>query len=504
MWTILTRGCLRVSDAGPSGTPAAVATSGAESPAPASSVPSTSSASGSNSPSSAPTFAHGVATGDVSSTGFVLWARASPSDSAAHHAHVRWSVRSADGTGGQAGSARVDREHDFVARVKVDGLQPNTEYRVVVEALGDRGVATTRTLPHRADRIRIAVTCCSRWGWPGFSRYGAVADAEPDVVVHLGDYIYEVGEVTAAGRTTPAHECTTLDDYRARYATHRLDPELLRLHAAVPFLAIWDDHEVVDNAPDDEGRERRLAGEQAWREWMPVDPDSPALDRVRSIDGLVDLFVLDARYEGRKPVDTDGPRVDRAAGPLLGDAQWERLERAVEDSRAPWFLLANQVQISPMTLAWVPSVRRPPLRRVVNPDQWDGFPDERRRLAELLRRVHGRPVILSGDLHAGWSRQLLLPDVAPGPIAHEFTAPSISGSSYADAIRQRTHLPEWFIRRVLLLLNPGIDHLELGRHGFLVLDITPDELRVTFEYHDGTTVVRTLRADPKDDPPMIG
>jgi alkaline phosphatase D len=440
-------------------------------------------------------FGHGVATGDVSSTGFVVWTRARPLDPSLHHGHVRWSVWTADGTRVQAGSVRVDREHDFVTHVRVDGLRPGTGYHVVVEALGDRATAATRTLPDRADRLRVAVTCCSRWGWPGFSRYGDVADAHPAMVLHLGDYIYEIGESTPAGPTTPAHDCTTLDDYRARYANHRLDPELRRLHASTPFLSLWDDHEVVDNAPDDEGRARRLAGEQAWREWMPVDPTTDGLDRVRSIDGLVDVVLLDARYGGRLPVDTDGPRVRRAVGPLLHDGQWDQLERAVEHSRAPWFVVANQVQVSPMTLAWVPSLRRPPFRRVVNPDQWDGFPDERRRLAELLTRVHGRPVILSGDLHAGWSRALLLPDVAPDPVAHEFTAPSISGVSYAGAIRKRTHLPEWFVRWVLLRLNPGVDHLELERHGFLVLDITPDEFTVTFRYHDGTTVVRTLHAD---------
>jgi alkaline phosphatase D len=438
---------------------------------------------------------HGVATGDVSSTGFVMWTRARPVDPDLLHAHVRWSVWTPNGTQVRAGSVRVDDEHDYIAHVRVDDLEPDTRYHVVVEALGDRVVADTHTLPDRTDRLHVAVACCSRWGWPGFSRYGAIADAEPDVVLHLGDYIYEIGEDTEAGPTTPPHDCTTLDDYRARYASHRSDPDLQRLHASTPFLSIWDDHEVVDNAPDDEGRARRAAGEQAWREWMPVDPATDGLDRVRSIDGLVDVVLVDARYGGRDPVDTDGPRVRRAAGPLLSDAQWARLEHAVEHSHAPWFILANQVQVSPMTLAWAPSIRWPPFRRVVNPDQWDGFPDERRRLAELLARVHGRPVILSGDLHAGWSRELLLPDVAAGPIAHEFTAPSISGSSYAEAIRQRTHLPEWFVRWVLLRLNPGIDHLELDRHGFLDLDITPDELTATFRYHDGTTYVRTLHAD---------
>ena len=317
----------------------------------------------------------------------------------------------------------------------------------------------------------------------------------PDVVLHLGDYIYEVGETPPSGvATDPPYDCVTLDDYRRRYRQHRTHPAVQQLHAAVPFLAIWDDHEVADNAPEPGAAERRRAGQRAWLEWMPTraTPDDPRLARRADIDGLLTLAVVDSRFRRRPAVDTDGPSTDRPDTPLLGDEQWQLVEAAAE-SDAPWLLVANQVHVSPMVLAWVPAWRWPPWRAVINPDQWDGFPRERQRLTDVLRSARGRPVVLSGDLHAGWSRELRDGDRA---VAHELTAPSISGTSYATAVRQRTGMPGWLLHRLLDRFNPGIDHLDLRRHGFLVVDVTPDTLTATFVHHDGTRVTRTLGDRP--------
>ncbi|MAT05333.1 MAG: hypothetical protein CL424_09865 [Acidimicrobiaceae bacterium] len=438
-------------------------------------------------------FRSGLATGDVDTTSVVLWTRAAPPAAIGPTSRgpLRWSLWTEGGDQVEAGVAEVGPEHDHTCHVRVGGLEPGTTYHVVFEAFGSRITGTTTTLPTNATRFRIAVACCSRWGWPGFETYGRIDREEPDLVLHVGDYIYEIGETTPTGRMTdPPHDCTTLDDYRRRHAQHRTDDGLRRLHANRPFLAVWDDHEVIDNAPDDESMARRAAGIQAWQEWMPVDPDAAGLDRVRSIGGLIDLVVVDARFGGRLPTDTDGPSVGRADGPILSDAQWELVERAVEASTAPWFVVANQVQVSPMTLAYAPALQWPPWRRVVNPDQWDGFPAERRRLADLLGRAHGRPVIVSGDLHAGWSRGFL--DDAGTSIAHEFTSPSISGVTYAEAVHDRTRLPSGLVHTILTRLNPGIDHLDLDRHGFLLLDVTADTLTTTFVHTDGTRVVRTL------------
>jgi hypothetical protein len=111
--------------------------------------------------------------------------------------------------------------------------------------------------------------------------------------------------------------------------------------------------------------------------------------------------------------------------------------------------------------------------------------------------AHGRSTVQipvtheSGDLHAGWARWLGDGD---GTVAHEFTAPSMSGTTFAEAVRGETGLPAWIVDRLIRRLNPGIDHVDLRRHGFLVVDVTRDDLTATFVHHDGTRVARTLHS----------
>lgn len=407
---------------------------------------------------------------------------------------VTWSVWTEDGRPIDRGRTWTTPDTDHTCTVTVDGLTPGTDYHYVFEANGDRIVGRTRTLPGIADSFRLAVACCSRWGWPGFDDYARILTESPDLVLHLGDYIYEVGEHPPAGPTTePPHDCETLDDYRRRYRQHRSHPAVQRLHATVPVLAVWDDHEVADNSPDDPDGERRRAGQRAWREWMPTRATAtePELDRHIRVDGVLDLVLVDTRFGGRPPVDTDGPSTSRPDTALLTEAQWNQIESAAATD-SPWFVLANQVQVAPLTLGWLPAIRWPPRRRIVNPDQWDGFPAERRRLVGLLDRVRSSPVLLSGDLHAGWARRLLDGDRT---VAHEYTVPSISGTTFAEAVRSQTCLPAWIVDLLIRRLNPGVDHVDLRRHGFLVVDVTPDQFAVTFVHHDGTRVARTLRSE---------
>jgi alkaline phosphatase D len=437
------------------------------------------------------TFRCGVASGDPTATSIVLWSRVHDRDGAPMS--VAWSIWTEDGRPVDRGQVWASRDTDHTCKVDVTGLSPGTGYHYVFEANGDRIVGRTRTLPVVADSFRFAVACCSRWGWPGFDGYAAILAESPDLVVHLGDYIYEIGETPPDGPITdPPHDCETLGDYRRRYRQHRGHPAVQRLHAAVPVLAVWDDHEVTDDAPGDPTGQRRAAGQRAWREWMPTRAtrQAPRLDRHLRIERLLDLALVDARFGGRPAVDTSGPSTARPDTRLLTDAQWETVGAAVATD-APWCVIANQVQVAPLTLGWIPALRWPPWRRIVNPDQWDGFPAERRRLVERLAQVQGTPVLLSGDLHAGWARRLLDGDRT---VAHEFTAPSISGTTFAEAVREQTGLPAWFVDWLIRRFNPGVDHVDLSRHGFLVVDVTCDELTVSFVHDDGTRVTRGLRS----------
>jgi alkaline phosphatase D len=446
-----------------------------------------------------------VASGDVEQRTVTIWAR--PADTMTGRP-VEWFVHPVSGepdAQAQSGVVTASPGFDHAVHVTVDGLKPGTEYRFGFR-IGDESIeGRTQTLPERADQLRFVVACCSRWGWPGFERYAAIVEEGAAFVLHLGDYVYESGTTSPAGGTPdPPRECVTLDDYRRRYRQHRLDAGLQRLHANVPFIATWDDHEVVNNAPAAESPARRRAGQQAWREWLPMrwpEPDGAGGDRIDvpndrllSVGGLVDLAMVDTRFGGRREAVTDGPEIDPDHGPILNDGQWTGLAHFASRAAAPWFVVASQVQVGPMTLGWLPALRRRPWRRIVNPDQWDGHPAERQRLYGLLARSAGRPVILSGDLHSSWSRVL-----GDGQeIAHEFTAPSISGDSYGAAFRAGTKLPSAVLRVAMRLFNRGIDLLDLDRHGYLVCDVSAESFTTTFvlgRSHDGEVerIDRTLR-----------
>lgn len=441
-------------------------------------------------------FASGVTSGDVDATSVVLWTRIHGAGTA--HRTVHWSLARAGGTPVRSGTVDARASGDHTVRVVVDGLEPGSdyEYEFTCGAATVRG--RTRTLPDAAERFRFAVGCCSRWGWPGFELFDAIAAEQPDLLLHLGDSIYEIGELPPSGVSTdPPWECSSLEDYRRRYRQHRSHPSLRRLLAEVPMNVVWDDHEVVDNAPDPGEAERRRDGQQAWMEWMPTrrTSDADGLHRRWMIGGLIDLLLVDSRLAGRRPNEIDGPGDDDSApGSLLAEEQWRLLEGAAATSDAPWFVVANQVQVGPMTLAARPALQWPPWKRVVNPDQWDGYEADRERLYGLLRAAAGRSVVLSGDLHSGWSRTLS-DDV--GTVAHEFTSPSISGVTYAQAVRDVTHLPvpSDAVQRWLHRLNPGIEHLDLVRHGYLVCDVTPTRFVTTFVTVDGERHEISLHRD---------
>jgi phosphodiesterase/alkaline phosphatase D-like protein len=445
----------------------------------------------------AATFPFGVASGDPDQRSVTLWTRVADDHG---DRPLDWFLAPLDGRGdlaptgpppppARSGTVTPSSEDDRTVHVTVEGLEPGHRFRFGFCSDGVTVEGRTRTLPAAADHLRFVVACCSRWGWPGFDRYGDIVDEDPAFVLHLGDYIYESGEPGPGGaHPDPPYDCVTLDDYRRRYRQHRSHPGLQRLHGAVPFIITWDDHEVVNNAPGSEPLARRKAGQRAWREWLPMrrpvhegEGDTIPIDRRLSIDGLVDLALVDTRFGGRQPLDTDGPAAEPDHGPILSGDQWGDLTRFAGGATAPWLVVASQVQVGPMTLGWLPSPGWPPVRRVVNPDQWDGHPTERDRLYQLLDQATGRPVILSGDLHSGWSREL---GHRSRTIAHEFTAPSISGESYGAGFRDRTRLPPAVLGWVLRAANRGIDLLELDRHGYLVCDLTPATFTTTFVLGD--------------------
>jgi alkaline phosphatase D len=445
-----------------------------------------------------PAFRHGIASGDPLADRVVLWTRVS---GVLAPTPVAWRVatdrRLTDVVA--TGTSVAAAEADFCVAVDVGGLLPATTYYYAFTAGGiDSPVGRTRTSRAADDsgEVRLGVVSCSSYADGPFVAYARLADREVDLVVHLGDFIYEAsaGGGDLGREHMPPGPPKTLGGYRARYAQYREDPDLQRLTASVPLAAIWDDHEVADDAwrggsphhdPDRDGpwERRRAAALRAWLEWLPVRrPDPAAPERIwRSLPlgAAAELILLDTRHDGRdRQVRAGDP--DPAAAvvdpsrSLVSAPQREWLFERLRTSTASWRVLGNQVVLSPLRVPAPGPLEAVAERiglvvdgRVINPDQWDGYVAERRRLVEVLAEVPDT-LVLTGDIHSSWAFDVPGPD---GPVAVEVVVPSVTSTSFADQLGG----PE-LVTDALARVFETLDHLrwtELSRHGYAVVSVTP-------------------------------
>lgn len=440
-------------------------------------------------------FPSSVASFDPTATSVLLWARSPGAE------RLGWTVWREDEVVA-SGEVAVRADRDDTAVVDVGGLEPATTYRYRFTA-GDRPspTGTTRTLPEGpTERVRLAVLACANLARAPLAVYRAAAGIDDlDLVLHLGDYVYEDDGARGEIPVDPPHELVSLDDYRLRYRQARADADLQDLHVRVPFVTIWDDHDVADNTwdggakghdPDEHGPwpARKAAATTARQEWLPArlpDPDDEGrLWRSLALGDLAELVVLDARLGGRDEAldsaggggDLDDP--DRA---LLGPDQWAWATERITDRSRPWALVASQVPVSEMRLPLVRGLTvdgpLPEGYTVIDgvalcTDQWDGYAAEQRRLAEVLDRRGGGAVVLSADVHSSWVFDG--PFAADGrPVAGELTGSSVSSTTMGGNLgRAGAALSE--------RIAADMDHVrwvDLDEHGFVVVDVTPERVR---------------------------
>ncbi|MBU2039651.1 MAG: alkaline phosphatase D family protein [Gammaproteobacteria bacterium] len=328
-------------------------------------------------------FGHGVASGDPLADAVIIWTRVTPSDTGAE-AQVGWVVATDEAMSNvvASGSVYTDSRRDFTVKVDVTGLNADTLY--YYQFAGKDGAVTpvgqTRTLPvGSVDSVKLAVCSCANLPAGYFNVYNEIANSDADVVVHLGDYIYEYGAneyPPAAAQVRdpdPLVETLTLTHYRARYAKYRTDTALQLAHQKKPFICVWDDHELAndtwkggaENHDEDEGsfEERRAAAIQAYHEWLPIRSggDTAKIWRAFEFGNLVNLTMLDTRMYARdKPLSysdyttiVDGkPVIDAAAFQtaladqgrgLLGSEQQQFAIGSIFNNNATWQVLGQQV-----------------------------------------------------------------------------------------------------------------------------------------------------------------
>ncbi len=135
--------------------------------------------------------------------------------------------------------------------VEVPALAPDHWYYYRFMA-GDAVSATgrTRTFPApgvAVNRLRLGYASCQHWEHGYYGAYRHMQEEQLDALMFLGDYIYEYTGSSRGVRRAQGGTCVTLDDYRARYALYKSDPDLQAAHAVAPWFNIWDDHEVENN-----------------------------------------------------------------------------------------------------------------------------------------------------------------------------------------------------------------------------------------------------------------
>ncbi|MFW1957145.1 alkaline phosphatase D family protein [Acinetobacter guillouiae] len=328
-------------------------------------------------------FEHGVASGDPLQDRVILWTRLTPNDSSAR-LQVTWEIALDDQFKQIIKTDKVTtaKAQDFTVKVDATNLKPDQRYFYRF-SFGNKvsPVGQTKTLPINPSKVSFAVCSCANYPAGYFYVYREMAKQDVDVVIHLGDYIYEYGQggyatedAVKLGRTLAAdnnQEIIKLDDYRKRYALYRKDKDLQTLHHRHPFIVIWDDHELAndtwregaENHQANEGAflDRKLAALQAYFEWMPIRPISANdhLNIYRQFDfgSLVQLTMLDTRILARDKqleytdyITTSGMDFQRFQTDLtnqnrtlMGYTQREWLQQKLAQSKATWNVLGQQV-----------------------------------------------------------------------------------------------------------------------------------------------------------------
>lgn len=506
-------------------------------------------------------FKHGVASGDPLSDRVIIWTRVNVEARwlkraripvgfvVAHDPHFRRLVR--------RGIAVTSRHRDFTVKIDLVGLEPGRTYYYrfnTFTALSPVGTTRTMTAGH-VEALKLAVMSCSNYPAGYFNVYSEAAQSGADAVLHLGDYIYEYGvggyaseNADAIGRGYERNndsELLSLRDYRRRYAQYRSDPGLQALHAACPWICVWDDHEVTNDAwlngaenhqPDEGSWERRrFVAQKAYFEWLPIRPVEPGnrekIFRSFSFGDLVDIHMLDTRLIGRDEqlnyinYFPDGVTFDAASfiadignpdRTLLGAEQLAWLQGKLATSTGLYQVLGQQVLMGKMEipaellqglvnpgpalfaqladlaglkgrlLAGDPTLTPAEIARInttlpYNLDAWDGYPVERERVFGAAKLAEQNLVVLAGDTHNSWANDLI--DAQGAAIGVEFATSSVS-SPGLEGVLGLDPLTAPPAEQVLELLIDRLRYTNALDRGFMTVTFNHDQALAEWTYVD--------------------
>ncbi|NHC14838.1 alkaline phosphatase D family protein [Motilibacter deserti] len=455
-------------------------------------------------------FLLGIASGDPSPDGVVLWTRLAvdplAEDGFGGMTAAKYDVEFQVGldeqfrTLARRGTKHARRDEGYAIHVELTGLEPGREYFYrfrIDEHVSPVGRTLTAPAAGAAvSALRTGIVSCAQYEHGYFTAYRRLAEDTPDLVLHLGDYIYEyrAGAYVASGGNPRDHagpETTTLAGYRQRHAQYKADTDLQAAHAVAPWVVVLDDHEVDNNwagdvpeAPGNAGvtaaqfRARRTAAFQAYYENMPLRRAQVAkgaqmkLYRRLGWGSLANFHMLDTRQFRDDQANGDGTKPPTAESmdprrSIMGLEQERWLYDGLGRSQATWDVLGQQVFFALSDFS-------PGAAEVYNMDSWDGYQPNRDRVMNAFQtRGVANPVVLTGDIHSHWANDLKADfrDPSSRTVGVELVTTSITSGgngsdrpSFGPTVRAE---------------NPHVK-FDSNRRGYVLATYTPTELRADF------------------------
>lgn len=501
-------------------------------------------------PATAVAFNHGIASGDPLADRVILWTRITPETDGEFS--VDWEIASDEAFGNivNSGNIKTSLSRDYTIKVDADGLDAGTAYFYRFSANGaTSAIGTTKTLPTaETNQAKLAVVSCANYPAGYFHVYGEIAKRDDfDALLHLGDYIYEYdkdgyasADAEALGRVSiPATELYSVDDYRQRYAQYRGDANLQAAHAKLPFIVVWDDHELANDAyatgaenhdPTTEGDfvERRANALKAFFEWTPIreqnDGSQPQkIYRKFEFGNLLSLYMLDTRIIARDKQLDYADYIDPATGAfdavafrgdltsptrqLLGQEQTDWLTQSMTQSTATWQVLGQQVLMGRMDIpapvamqtisftnyslllqkaATTPEALTEQESAILqqpsipyNLDAWDGYFVARETVLGAARAADKNLVVLSGDTHNAWANDLL--DIEGNQVGVEFATSSVSSPGLEAILTEED--PTALATGLTQLIEP-LRYANTALRGYLTITLSPEEALADWRFID--------------------
>ncbi len=494
-------------------------------------------------------FYHGVASGDPLEDRVIIWTRVTPDEMDGNPIEVNWQMATDVNleTVVQSGTYTATAEKDYTVKVDVTGLEAGTTYYYGFTALGKNSLTgKTKTTPtgDQAEHLKFGVVSCSNYQAGYFNAYHRLADrTDLDAIIHLGDYIYEYADGVYGDSLLfeerplePAGEIVTLEEYRTRYSTYRLDTSLIRAHQQHAFITVWDDHESANDAYTDgaenhdeatqgDWETRKSVAKQAYFEWLPIrESEAQTIYRNISYGNLMDLIMLDTRLEGRNVQipDIQSPEFNDPDRTILGAEQKSWFYEQLTNSTAKWKVIGQQVIFADLHVGWA-SLADPNadyyMVEGLFTDIWDGYPAERQEVISFIEDNNiDNVVILTGDFHSSFGFDVSKnptdvtiselpfigeaptytlsedydPETGAGSVAVEFATPSITSANFDENTDlEQANFFQGIINSefepvpgVINLGNPNphMKYVELIQHGYYILDVKGDSTQANWYF----------------------